>query len=75
MGTTFGITLYAESRLQAEAATQAAFDRVAQLEDTLSDYMADSELIRLGTAPAGTPVAVSEDLFDVLDNGGRRFRH
>jgi thiamine biosynthesis lipoprotein len=66
MGTTFGITLYAKSPAQAEKAAEAAFRRVAQLEDVLSDYMADSELMRLAENPAGVPVPVSEDLFQVL---------
>lgn len=69
MGTTFSITLYAESKLQAEEATQAAFDRVAELEDILSDYMADSELMQLAQAQPGTPVDTSEDLFNVLQRG------
>ena len=32
----------------------------------MSDYQADSELMRLCDQPFGTPVPVSADLFDVL---------
>ncbi len=71
MGTLFSITLYAPSEAQAELAAQAAFDRIAQLEDGLSDYMADSELMRLSAASNGTAVRVSADLFTVLQRGAQ----
>lgn len=67
MGTLFQITLYAASESQAATAAQAAFDRVAQLEDVLSNYIADSELNRFTTNPVGVPVVLSADLYQVLD--------
>jgi FAD:protein FMN transferase len=67
MGTRFNITLYAANSASAEAAAQAAFDCIDKLEDIMSDYQADSELMRLCDQPAGHPVAVSADLFKVLD--------
>jgi thiamine biosynthesis lipoprotein len=66
MGTLFSLILYAGSGAEAEAAAEAAFRRVAELENTLSDYQADSELNLLRTQPPGTPIPVSADLFDVL---------
>jgi len=66
MGTRFSITLFAPEKNLAEAAAEAAFQRVAQLDDMMSDYKADSELVRLSESPAGQPVRVSEDLFDIL---------
>jgi thiamine biosynthesis lipoprotein len=69
MGARFHITLYAPSEAQAESAARAAFERIARLEDVLSDYMADSELMRLTAAPVGTPVSISPDLFTVLERG------
>ncbi len=66
MGTLFTITLCATNALIAEQAADAAFKRIAALEDTLSDYQADSELNLLCEKPVGKPVNVSEDLFDVL---------
>jgi FAD:protein FMN transferase len=66
MGTRFDITLYATNQHAAEAAAEAAFRRVAELESIMSDYDADSELMRLREQPVGLPVPVSADLFDVL---------
>jgi thiamine biosynthesis lipoprotein len=70
MGTTFRIVLYAADRETAEKASKAAFARVAELDGIMSDYKKNSELMRLcGTfaKEVGEPVAVSEDLFAVLE--------
>ena len=66
MGTLITITLYAPDPAQARNAAAVAFKRIDALEDVMSDYQADSELMRLCDQPCGTPVPVSEDLFDVL---------
>ena len=66
MGTLFSIKLYAASEQQAKDAFQAAFARIAQLDATLSDYRADSELSRVAS---GTPIRISDDLFTVLSKG------
>ncbi|HVM48118.1 MAG TPA: FAD:protein FMN transferase [Candidatus Acidoferrum sp.] len=66
MGTLFTITLYAPDASRAQAAAQAAFKRVDALEDIMSDYQADSELMRLCDQPWGKPVPASPDLFNVL---------
>jgi len=66
MGTLFTITLYAPAKATAQSAVQAAFQRVAALDEIMSDYQADSELMRLCEAPPGQPVHVSAELFDVL---------
>jgi len=67
MGTLFTISLYAQSKSNAVTAAQAAFRRVADLDDMMSDYKADSELMRLCDQPFGKPVAVSPELFGVLE--------
>jgi thiamine biosynthesis lipoprotein len=67
MGTVFTITAYAASEPQAEQAARAAFNRVARLEDCLSDYMTDSELSQLSKSPVGDPVPVSGDLCRLLE--------
>lgn len=67
MGTLCSITLYATNETSAVEAGEAAFERIARLEDKLSDYIADSELMQLGAAPPGKPIAVSEDLFTVME--------
>lgn len=60
------ITLYAPDKNSAERACIAAFDRIAELEHIMSDYRADSELMRLCAQSGGPPVRVSEDLYFVL---------
>jgi thiamine biosynthesis lipoprotein len=67
MGTVFTIQLYAANAALAERAATAAFHRVAGLEQVMSDYQADSELMRLCDQPFGTPVPASKDLFEVLE--------
>ncbi|HEV2209986.1 MAG TPA: FAD:protein FMN transferase [Verrucomicrobiae bacterium] len=68
MGTLFFITLYAPGSDKANEAAGAAFQRIEALEDIMSDYEADSELMRLCDQPCGQPVPVSKDLFDVLES-------
>src|SRR5207244_6587785 len=67
MGTLFTITLYAPDESAAGTAARAAFERVAELENVMSDYDVDSELMRACARPFGQPVPVSADLFDVLE--------
>jgi len=71
MGTLITITLYAPNPVAAKAAAAAAFQRIDALEDIMSDYQADSELMRLCDQPYGTPVPVSPDLFAVLQRAQR----
>jgi FAD:protein FMN transferase len=66
MGTLITITLYAANPVTAKAAAAAAFQRIDALDDIMSDYQADSELLRLCEQPPGTPVPVSAELFEVL---------
>jgi thiamine biosynthesis lipoprotein len=66
MGTLFTITMYAPDEAAASHAAKAAFARIDALEDIMSDYQADSELMRLCEQAPGKPVPVSADLFDVL---------
>ena len=67
MGTEFQIQIYSTDALSAQKASLAAFDRVEELEDIMSDYRERSEVMRLCRAPAGIPQAVSPELFFVLD--------
>jgi FAD:protein FMN transferase len=66
MGTLITITLYAPDPAVAKTGAGAAFKGIDALEDILSDYQADSELLRLCDQPFGTPVPVSAELFDIL---------
>jgi FAD:protein FMN transferase len=67
MGTLVRITLYARGEPEAARASAAAFDRIARLDAALSDYRDDSELTALSRRAGTGPVAVSGDLFRVLD--------
>src|SRR5882724_7622844 len=67
MGVPFRIILYACDQAHAEAAADAAFERVKQLNDIMSDYDADSELSKLSRSSGqGIEVPVSADLWLIL---------
>lgn len=69
MGTTFRIVLYAADAATAKKAADAAFARVAEIDNCMSDYKQTSELMLLCKAFAtevGEPRKVSDDLFFVL---------
>ena len=67
MGTLVEIQLYAPDEQQAKAAFAAAFARIAQLDNILSDYKPESEINRISVSAVGHPVKVSDDLFRVLE--------
>jgi FAD:protein FMN transferase len=66
MGTLFKVVLYAPSEASAKKAAAAAFAHVAELNRIMSDYLPDSELMRLCKQAGGAPVEVSAELFDIL---------
>lgn len=66
MGTRFRIVLYAPDAALAARASDQAFERIARLDNTMTDYQSGSELMSLCRKAGGPPVAVSEDLFRVL---------
>jgi len=66
MGTRFRIVLYAASEADARAGADAAYARIAALNDVMSDYKSDSELMKLCARAGGPAIGVSEDLFTVL---------
>jgi thiamine biosynthesis lipoprotein len=66
MGTQVRIVLYASGAGAADAAADAAFARIAELDAALSDYRDSSELTRLSGQAGMGPVKISEDLFRVL---------
>ncbi len=68
MGMPFRIVLYAPDQAIAKAAADAAFQRIQQLNDIMTDYDSESELERLShTSGEGRDVPVSEDLWRVLE--------
>jgi len=66
MGVRMRIVAYAADEPTARDAAKAAFERVAQLEDIMSDYQTDSELMRLSRASGAGPQKVSPELLEVL---------
>jgi thiamine biosynthesis lipoprotein len=66
MGTEARIVLFASDSASADHAAQAAFARIAELEQTLSDYRLDSEVSWLCRQAGGAPVVVSADLLGLL---------
>jgi thiamine biosynthesis lipoprotein len=66
MGTIFRIELYSAEPATAAKAAEAAFARAEDLEQIMSDYREDSELMRLARQGASAPFPVSDDLYNVL---------
>jgi thiamine biosynthesis lipoprotein len=66
MGVEVRIVLYADADPSAQRAARAAFHRIAQLEDVMSDYRSESEVRRLeGRVESWVPV--SDELFAVIE--------
>ena len=66
LGTLVKITLHAQDEDEARAAFAAAFSRIRELDDILSDYKPASELSRLTSTAAGVDARSSRDLIRVL---------
>src|SRR5262249_37901626 len=67
MGTKMRVVLYAPSEDLARAAATAAFNRIEQLDEIMSDYNPESELMKLCRDAPGIARTVSPDLFRVLE--------
>src|SRR5690606_15994545 len=65
MGTQIGLIFYAPENVDAEAVAKSVFQRIDDLNATLSNYIANSELNDLGKN-ANLEVGVSRDLFQIL---------
>lgn len=66
MGTVCRLVIYADSKGAAERAGAAAFERIQQLDQIMSDYRDDSEMMRLCARPSGQDHVVSLELLTVL---------
>ena len=66
LGVAVRVVLYAPDDADARSAARAAFERIAALEDIMSDYRPASEVRRLVAAPPGQRVALSPELCTVL---------
>lgn len=73
MGSPCTLTLYAPTEAAADAAAKAAFDRLAVIEEALSDWMVRGETTRL-PLKAGQTVPTSPDLTRVLQRCDEAWR-
>lgn len=72
MGVPVKVLLYAPDQASANRAAEAAYKRIAELDEVMSDYKSDSELSRLSrTAGWGHKVTLSGDLWQVLHEAQR----
>jgi len=71
MGTRVQIVLYADSEDLARRAASAAFERIQNLDEMLTDYNPESELMRLCREASHRSVPVRGDLLSVLDRSLR----
>ena len=71
MGTRFRIAVYAVDSAEAKRAADLAFARVRVLNLVYSDYLRESEVMKLCVSPARVPVKVSSDLFSLLESAKR----
>ncbi|MGP1273505.1 MAG: FAD:protein FMN transferase [Phycisphaerales bacterium] len=71
MGTRCRIVVYSHDESLAVAACRAAFERIAEIDSTLSDYNPKSEASRLAASPPGAWHSVSPILFEALSKSDR----
>jgi thiamine biosynthesis lipoprotein len=67
MGTLFRVEFYAADSESAQAAVEAVWRRVHDLDEAFTDYKPESELMRWCRQPAGTRVKLSPDLGRILE--------
>ena len=66
MGTFVTVTVWAQTRQQANVAIGAAFARLQEVDSTMSDYKPDSELSKINAEAADHPVEISDGMLAVL---------
>jgi thiamine biosynthesis lipoprotein len=67
MGIDARLVVYASKKEIVDKACEAAFKRIAELDEIMSDYRPKSELMRLCSQPKETKVKISKDLYHVLE--------
>lgn len=66
MASIFRVVLHAPDRKTADRAAEAVYHRIDALENIMTDYDPQSELMRLCRQPVGVPQKASDDLFAIL---------
>lgn len=67
MGGVFTVTAYGQNRTQLEAAVTESLEEARRLDSLLSNYKAASEWSKVNREAGRTPVAVSKELFQLLE--------
>ena len=66
MGSAYSVVVYGEDRTRMEEAVDAAFAEVQRLDQMLSNYKPESELSEINRNAGEHPVAVTQEMFDLL---------
>lgn len=66
MGSAYSVVVYGEDRTRMEEAVDAAFAEVQRLDQMLSNYKPESELSEINREAGQRPVAVTQEMFDLL---------
>jgi len=66
MGSAYSVVVYGEDRTRMEEAVDAAFAEVQRLDQMLSNYKPESELSEINRYAGEHPVAVTQEMFDLL---------
>ncbi len=67
MGGVFTVTAYGRNRTQLEAAVTESLDEARRIDSLLSNYKRDSEWSKVNRLAGQEPVAVSSELFELLE--------
>jgi len=71
MGTRFTLVCYADDKALAGDAAEAAFAIAEMINRVASDYLPESELSLLSNRPVAQPIALSETLYELIDQSRR----
>ena len=66
MGARASLTFYMEDEMMAAKAAEAVFARLAEIEDVISDWRSDSEVMTVQARPVGSSGPISLDLARIL---------
>jgi FAD:protein FMN transferase len=66
MGTSVRVELWSEDCAAGEAAIAAVLDRMHHIDDTMSHFKPESELMRINCAAADGPVPISRPMYDII---------
>ena len=67
MGGVFTVTAYGKNRTQLEAAVTESLEEARRIDSLLSNYKRDSEWSKVNRLAGQGPVAISKELFELLD--------